>query len=117
MFPDLTAYGIDLGAGLARMDGNRALYLFFLSQFPHDESLTRVKSAVERGDAAEAFAGAHDLKGLSAQLGLTRLAVACGALCDCLGEPDYPPERVHSQLELVERAHAQALCGIALVKE
>lgn len=115
--PDLLAYGVDLNAGLRRMDQNRALYLHFLCEFPGDDSLDRIEEALTRGDAQEAYALTHAYKGVAAQLGLARLSAQCAALCGML--EDNPSEdalrRAQEQLSCVRRAHRQALRGIALL--
>ena len=110
---DLSLFGIDLSAGLALMDGQIALYLLFLKQFPGDDSAARLSRALTRGDAAEAFACAHTLKGLSAQLGLTRLCARSGELCDALRDSSKDAlARAYPLLESVLQAREQAIRGI-----
>ena len=107
-------YGVDISEGLAHMDHNRELYARFLAQFPQDDSVARLAKALEQGDAKEAFFCAHTLKGLSAQLGLTRLCAQAEALCELLRA--QTPEALHQARPLFScllRAHRQAVRGIA----
>ena len=112
---DLSMYGIDAAAGLRQLDCDAALYSAFLSAFPADDSAARLQSALAAGDADAAFACAHELKGLAAQLGLSRLAACADALCRALrdGPSQGALPRAQALLFPLLRAHRQALRGIA----
>ncbi|MCI2068058.1 MAG: Hpt domain-containing protein [Bacilli bacterium] len=53
--------------------GNEALYVKFLKKFPMDASFPLIKPAFDKGDLEAAFEAAHTVKGVSGNLGLTRL--------------------------------------------
>ena len=112
----LLSLGVDAREGLAHMDGNAALYRHFLARFPYDDSLERLTQALDLGDAQQAFACAHALKGLSAQLGLTRLGEQADALSALLrGAKPGAPEAIRAQMACLVRAHRQALRAIHLL--
>ena len=115
---DLSVYGIDAALGLRQLDSDAALYRRFLCAFAGDDSADRLRDALARGDAALAFECAHELKGLSAQLGLTRLSACADALCDSLRDPSSQSAlpRARALLPALLRAHRQALRGIALLE-
>lgn len=79
---------IDMALGVRRTGNNRQLYLRFLKQFPHDDSLPGLEQALAHGDLRSAFLCAHTLKGLSAQLGIGVLSASAAALCDLLRPQD-----------------------------
>lgn len=88
------AYGGDYSVTMGRFMGNEAMYLRFLDMLFEDESLRRLGDALEAGDMAGAFAAAHTLKGVAANMGLTPLYQAVCAMVEPLraGErrEDYP---------------------------
>ncbi len=75
---------VDTRLGLSRAGDCLPLYLCFLRRFPEDESLSALLCALERGDARAAFAAAHSLKGLSAQLGILPVSESAARLCELL---------------------------------
>lgn len=64
---------IDLATCIGRFAGNRALYVKFLRKFVDDLSMNQLKSALEHRDEEEIEKAAHALKGVCANLGITRL--------------------------------------------
>ena len=113
--PDLSPYGVDTAAGLRQLDCDAALYRRFLSAFASDDSVARLRSALSEGDAKDAFDRAHELKGLCAQLGLSRLAACADTLCETLRDPgDASLSRARALLPGLLRAYRQTLRAIAL---
>lgn len=82
--------GLDISSAIARMGGDRSLYLRLIQGFSN-----RANSLAEQLESlplAELPALAHKLKGESANLGLTRLASACLGLETALKQaPDQRP--------------------------
>jgi signal transduction histidine kinase/DNA-binding response OmpR family regulator/tetratricopeptide (TPR) repeat protein len=74
--------GLDLGAGLAAMNGNQALYQRMLGKFRLHEAdfEARVRHAQAQGDTMAAVRCAHDLKGLAGTLGMPGVQQAATAL-------------------------------------
>ena len=114
---DLSIYGIDTALGLRQLDADLSLYYRFLSAFAGDDSADRLRGAIACGDAKAAFERAHELKGLTAQLGLVRLSARADALCDALRDfrADSALSQARSLLPGLLRAHRQALRAIALL--
>lgn len=54
----------------------------FIVRFPDDRSAERLFSAAQTNDVAGMFEGAHALKGVCGNLGLTKLAAEAGALAE-----------------------------------
>ncbi len=73
----LEAAGIETKLTIERFSGNADLYEQFLQRFPSDDTFGKIGPAFDNGDFDEALAAAHTLKGVSANLGMTRLYKAC----------------------------------------
>ena len=73
MIWELSRWGADTGDALQRVVGDIELYHSLLLEFAVSDECDRLKIALEEADFLEAFALAHDLKGVSATLGLTPL--------------------------------------------
>lgn len=95
-----TLLGGNLQETLALL-GDEALLMKHLRLFPQDDSVARLRSAVEAGDQAGARQAAHALRGTCVTLGLGYLAQAVERL----------------DMALLEREHAHALAVIALLEE
>lgn len=79
----------------------------FLRKFPNDESFTHLCSAMAAGNRREAFMMAHTLKGVCANLSLTRLHRSASALTECLRpEADALPAEAPALFETVKEDYA-----------
>ena len=78
-----SALGGDYDAVLSRLR-NEKLIEKFLLRFPDDDSYELLRRSLAEGDQAEAFRGAHTLKGVCQNLGLDRLYTSGAALCEAL---------------------------------
>lgn len=65
--------GVDTEGALRRFGGNSALYERFLTRFLSDETFRQVTEAFENKEEDAALTSAHTLKGVTANLGLTKL--------------------------------------------
>ena len=70
--------------GTKRRMTSDTLIAKFLGRFPDDDTMPRLAAAMSATDQPEAFRMAHTLKGLAANLGLTRLQEAAHELCESL---------------------------------
>ena len=70
---NLTAYGADAAAGLARCMNNENFYFRMIKLGSADTKFQELGRALESGDLAGAFELAHALKGVTANLSLTPL--------------------------------------------
>jgi len=73
---------LDTTTGLARVGGNRKLYLKLLREFVEQQgpAVEQIGDALSRGDRALAERLAHTLKGLSGSIGAARVQTAAGVL-------------------------------------
>ncbi|MEI6392805.1 MAG: response regulator [Verrucomicrobiota bacterium] len=74
--------GLDAKDGLARVAGNRKLYLKLLRQFAEQQgpSVEQITAALAQGDSALAERLAHTLKGVAGNIGAKPVQIAAGAL-------------------------------------
>jgi len=74
--------GLDTQDGLARVAGNRKLYLKLLGQFSSQQgsAIARVSEALSKSDTALAERVAHTLKGVAGNIGAKAVQVTAGAL-------------------------------------
>lgn len=75
---------IDVEGTLDRMMGNEALFMRILNKFLEDRSFSRLKEFQAAGDYVQAFAHAHTLKGLSANLGMKGVCEEAAGLVETL---------------------------------
>lgn len=75
----------------------------FVTKLPKDESFARLCAAMEQDDAGMAFMGAHTMKGIAMNLGLTGLAETAGALTEELRQGMITPEAGSLFTELENR--------------
>lgn len=87
-------YGADYESTMARFMNGESSYLRFLDMLFRDDSMDNLGKTLEANDLTGAFAAAHTLKGVAANMGLTPLYNAVGAIVEHLrlGEArdDYP---------------------------
>lgn len=91
----------------------------FAKIFLQDTSMQTLETALEAGDLAEAFRGAHTLKGVSRDLGFTPLYEAVAQLSDALKPNDagVPAnlDAVPSLLPPVREAYDMVVDAIAII--
>jgi two-component system sensor histidine kinase/response regulator len=98
--------GLDTKDGLARVAGNRKLYLKLLGQFIEQQgpAVEQISSALTQRDAALAERLAHTLKGVAGNIGAKPVQAAAGELEKLIR--DRAP---HEQLEAAKKQVAAAL--------
>jgi CheY-like chemotaxis protein len=98
--------GLDTADGLARVAGNRTLYLKLLRQFAAEQgaAAARLGAQLEAGDLASAERGAHALRGVAANLG-ARTVQAAAAEFEAAVHAQAAPE----QLDALRGALADVL--------
>ena len=112
------AYGGDYSDTMRRFMGNEAMYLRFLDMLFEDESLQKLGEALKAGNTPDAFAAAHTLKGVAANMGLTPLYQAVCAIVEPLraGEAreDYPAlyQAIQTEFQRVDLLFKQLKGGI-----
>ena len=65
--------GIDVADLTARLMGNMNLITRFIKRFPDDKNYQQIIAGIESTDEEAAFRAAHSLKGVCANLSMTRL--------------------------------------------
>ncbi len=80
--------GIDLALGLSRAMGMRPLYFSMLRRYVDGrrDTPTQIRQALDAGDTKTAELLSHSLRGVSAQIGATRVPEYAGALEQALSE-------------------------------
>lgn len=88
-FQELCArLSIDYPATLARFSGNESLLRRFLLRFPADATFSQLEAARAAQDLPAMERSAHTLKGVAANLGLSRLQDACDQLVQAIRRGD-----------------------------
>ena len=76
----------------------------FIVKFLDDDSYSKLCLAMQNGQREEAFRAAHTLKGVSANLGFSRLLASAGELTELLrAETESIPGRAAALLEEVKQ--------------
>ena len=78
----LVMHGIDYDDGVKRLMGNSMIFEKCLMKFPADDSFSKLKRELENANCEEAFKAAHTLKGVAANLSMTRLAAKADDCCE-----------------------------------
>ncbi len=92
MYDDLIAAlrnsGADTDGAIRRFVGNSQMYGQFLVSFTADGSFADITSALEQDDLDAALTAAHTLKGISGNLGLTKLYEASSSMVSLIRAGD-----------------------------
>ena len=91
--------------------GNADRVRRFLLKIPQDESFALLSAAMDSRDAKEAFRAAHSMKGISANLGLTRLYQCSSDLSDVLRDGAWR-ENCLALFERMSEAYANTIACI-----
>lgn len=75
----------------------------FVTKLPKDDSFERLSTAMAEKNAEQAFMGAHTMKGIAMNLGLTGLAETASALTEELRQGSITPEAGGLFTELEKR--------------
>lgn len=97
--------GVDTEAALRRLGGNSMLYEKILIKFLDDQSFSEIGPALSQNDFETALKAAHTLKGVSANLGMDRLAEACAQVVNQI-RAKKPEEAKTAYPELEEAYYA-----------
>ena len=81
---NLKALGVNTEEGIARCIGKPEFYLKMVKTALSDNGFEKLEAAVAAGNYDEAFAAAHNLKGVAANLALTPLNEPLRELTDLL---------------------------------
>lgn len=113
----LESYGSDYEETMGRFLGDETFYLKILGMLMKDESMGKLRDALDSKDMEAAFDAAHTLKGIAGNLGLTPFYTAVGTMVEALRDRDpdrdYPAlyQRVEAEYKKVELLR-NSLCEI-----
>lgn len=102
----LRAYGADTDEGVARCMGMADFYLQMVGMALADDKTAELEAALEAGDLAHAFELAHAMKGVFANLALTKPVSEMTELLRSRTETDY------SALMAEIKTQFAALCAL-----
>ena len=107
----LEGLGVDIEETMERFVENEALFFRCLNKLPDDKNYAMLCAAIDEGtDARKAFDAAHALKGVSANLGLTKLFNELREITEVFraGSMDYDTDN----LERLKAAYTEAISTI-----
>lgn len=102
--------GIDYDAALKRFVGREDLYQKYLIQFLADDKFEKLKTAIIKRDAKEAFKQAHALKGVTGTLSISRLFTALEEVVTPLRIENI--DEAEKNMEKVQKEYMCALSAI-----
>lgn len=79
--------GADVDTTLKRFMGNETIYLKFIMKFLDDKNYGAIEEGLAQKDYEKAFTGAHSLKGVAGNLGLTPVYEAASEMSELLRNP------------------------------
>ncbi len=72
--------GVDIASAMDRFDNDESFMMMFVKKFTKDTSMESLSRAVEEKDYDTMFRAAHTIKGISGNVGLTKLYTVCDEL-------------------------------------
>ncbi len=103
--------GFDVDSALRRVLGKEDFYIKMLKKFPEDCSFRRLKEGLAEKDTVKAFEGAHTLKGISGNVGITPVYAADMPVVELLREGSV--KGIEPYIQTLEAAYARAISIIA----
>lgn len=88
LFAILRTVDVNVDDFATRLMGNMNLIVKFLRRFPEDKSYRQLVCAIENGECEMAFRAAHTLKGVVANLSMTKLYSLVGSQVEALRDGD-----------------------------
>ena len=98
----LAAYGCNIDEAMGRFLNNEAFFVFCYGKFVADKSFARLGEALQAGDVKGAFEAAHDLKGISANMGITPVYELIVGMVEMLRARRMPEDAMETYQRLME---------------
>ena len=98
----LAAYGCNIDEAMGRFLNNEAFYAKCYGKFVADKGFARLGEALQAGDVKGAFEAAHDLKGISANMGITPVYELIVGLVEVLRAGRMPEDAMETYQRLME---------------
>jgi len=89
LLEELENYGVDINITLARFIEDEEFYIECLDTFKKEDNFEMLKKALDKKDYEDAFNIAHTIKGVVANLGITKLYDIVFKLVESLRSKDY----------------------------
>lgn len=99
--------GINVNDGMQRLKLDKTTYESFLIQFLEDQNYKLLCQAIDEKDISLAFLYAHSLKGIAANLSLTKLYLLLSPLTESLRNDSF--KLVEELMPQVEDAYQQVI--------
>lgn len=102
--------GADVDVTLKRFMGNEAIYMKFILKFLDDKNYDMIMDSLAKKDYAGAFAGAHSLKGVSGNLGLTPVYEVSSLITELLRDKqdeEVDIEKLNEARERLEESYCR----------
>lgn len=74
--------GFQVTPTMERFGNSEAMYKRFLTMFAQDQNIETLKDACNEHDAEKMFKSAHTIKGMSANLGLSKVLELTSKMCE-----------------------------------
>ncbi len=98
----LAAYGCNIDEAMGRFLNNEAFYGKCYGKFVADKGFARLGEALQAGDVKGAFEAAHDLKGISANMGITPVYELIVGMVEVLRAGRMPEDAMETYQRLME---------------
>lgn len=102
--------GINYDGGVNRFMKKEQVYLKFLKRISEDENIVILRQKIDEGDAKGAFAAAHTLKGVCANLSIDGLNAVVNPMVEILRAGSL--ENVKDMMDEVERIYKNVIDAI-----
>ncbi len=102
----------DQSGTLARFMDNEPFYIKMVHLFKNDKSMEGLRGSMSARDFAAAFKDAHTLKGVTANMGFTKLADVSAKLTEILRNPPYDEAKAIEYFTLTEDAYREVIAAI-----
>ena len=89
MIRKLTDYGVDMNTTLDRFLDDKEFYIECIEAFLEETTFDDLENAIEEKDYTQAFAHAHNLKGVLSNLGLKPILEPTSILVEKLRDQEY----------------------------
>lgn len=98
----LAAYGCNIDEAMGRFLNNEAFYGKCYGKFVADKAFARLGEALKAGDVKGSFEAAHDLKGISANMGITPVYELIVGMVEVLRAGRMPEDAMETYQKLME---------------
>lgn len=96
--------GVNYDAGVKRFMNKEQIYLKFLKRIEEDENMRTLRQKIDEKDAEGAFAAAHTLKGVCANLSLDGMNAVVNPMVEILRGGSF--DNVEEMMEEVENVYS-----------